>query len=92
MTIRLTTPDSLDRLIEALKKGPFYDEETVAMFLKYCIAAIKEAMAAGEEVYLTADIRFVHSTGKIAEIWRYYKRSDITTDEEWLASGQNNDR
>lgn len=85
MTIRLTTPELLNKVLDKLKQDPLYSEEANASFFKYCCDDIREGMANGtDEWYLDVDWLYDRRVGKIALIIRYHKRSDITTDKEYL--------
>lgn len=83
MTIRLTTPESFDAVLEKLKRDPLYSEEANAMFFKYCCPDIREAVAKGEDEYYL-DVDWPPSDYGAVEVIRYHKRSDIPTDVEYL--------
>lgn len=90
MTIRLTSPETFDKVLEKLKQDPLYDEEVNAMYFKYCVDGIREGLTkGGDEWYL--DIDWLHDSrvGKVAMVIRYHKRSDIPTDEEYLTEEEN---
>ena len=85
MTIRLTTPDCFDKVLDKLKQDPLYCEESNATFLKYCCDDIRQGLTRGDdEWYLEIDWSYDQRVGKPALMIRYYKRSGILTDEEYL--------
>ncbi len=90
MTIRLTSPEAFDKVLEKLKQDPMYSDEVNGMFMKYAIPSIRDELAkGGDEWYL--DIDWLHDSrvGKVAMVIRYHKRSDIQTDEEYLTEKEN---
>lgn len=90
MTIRLTSPGAFDKVLEKLKKDPMYDEEINAPFFKYCVDDIREGVARGyDEWYLDIAWRLKSTDYKIALVIRYYKRSHVQTDEEYLNENEN---
>lgn len=86
MTIRLTSPEAFDRVLEKLKENEFWDEEYNEWFFKYdAVGEVKKEMAKGEEIYLDAEwIQDPRGKKIIVLAIRYHKRSDIMTDEEYL--------
>lgn len=90
MTIRLTTPEAFDAVLENLKRETMYSEEANSPFFKYCVADIREALAKGEdEYYLDVDWHLDSATCKVVMVIGYYKRSDIMTDVEYLKEDEN---
>lgn len=90
MTIRLTTPELLNRVLDKLKQDPLYSEEANALFFKYCCDDIRQGLAKGDdEWYLDIDWMYNQGIGKVALIIRYHKHSDIPTDIEYLNSNNN---
>lgn len=85
MTIRLTSVETFEKVLEELKQGLFYDEPINASFFKYCVPRIKEGIAKGDdEWYLDVDWLPDSATCKVVMVLRCHKRSDIMTDEEYL--------
>ncbi len=85
MTIRLTSIEAFDMVLEKLKQDRRYNEETNLAFTKYCIPFIKEGLAKGDdEWYLDVDWMVDQYDGKVEMVIRYYMRSAIQTDEEYL--------
>lgn len=85
MTIRLTSVENFLKVLEKLKQDPMYDEGTNAMFFKYGVPRIKEGLQEGsDEWYLGVDWLPDSASCKIVMILRYYRRSDIQTDFEYL--------
>lgn len=85
MTIRLTTPEAFDAVLEKLKRDPLYSEEANKSFFKYCVPDIREAVAKGEdEYYLDVDWLLNSATCNVEMVIRYHVRSRIPTDVEYL--------
>lgn len=85
MTIRLTSIEAFERVLERLKQHDFYDEETNASFFKYCVDTIKEGLlAADDEWYLDVDYIHINEYPYVVMAIRYHRRSEIPTDEETL--------
>ena len=90
MTIRLTSVETFEKVLEKLKQDFIYDEPTNAPFFKYCVPIIKEEIAQGDdEWYLDVDWIPDSATCKVVMVLRYHKRSDIMTDEEYLTDKLN---
>ena len=85
MTIRLTSVEAFEKVLERLKHRPEYGEEANEPFIKYCVPAIKEGLQDGaDEWYLDVDWLPDRALCKIVMILRYHKRSDMLTDIEYL--------
>ncbi len=90
MTIRLTSPEAFDKVLEKLKQDPMYDEEVNAPFMKYCVDEIRNGIARGDyEWYLDIDWLYDNRFGKMVLVIRYSNNSDIQTDEEYLTEEEN---
>lgn len=89
MTIRLTSIEAFEKVLEKLKRDFMYDEEVNAMFFKYCVDGIKEGLSAGDdEWYLDVDWLPDSASCKVVMVIRYHKRSEIMTDEEYANEKQ----
>ena len=85
MTIRLTSVDAFEKVLEKLKHRPEYDEKANEPFIKYCVPTIKEGLQDGtDEWYLDIDWLPDRESYKIVMVLRYHKRSDMPTDIEYL--------
>ena len=85
MTIRLTSVETFEKVLEKLKQRPDYDEEVNELFIKYCVPTIKEGLQDGtDEWYLDVDWLPDRASCKIVMVLRYHKRSDIPIDIEYL--------
>ena len=90
MTIRLTSVEAFEKVLEKLKQDFAYDEEVNVSFFKYCVPSIEEGIAKGDdEWYLDVDWLPDSATYKVVMVLRYHKRSDIMTDEEYLTDKLN---
>ncbi|MDE7464990.1 MAG: hypothetical protein K2M59_03825 [Muribaculaceae bacterium] len=90
MTIRLTSVEAFEKVLEKLKQAPTYDEKANEPFIKYCVPNIKEEIAKGDdEWYLDVDWFPDSATCKVVMVLRYHKRSDIMTDEKYLTDKLN---
>lgn len=85
MTIRLTSVETFEKVLEKLKQDPLFNEETNKPFFKYCVSTIKEGLQNGtDEWYLDVDWLPDRETYKVVMVLRYHKRSEIQTDIEYL--------
>lgn len=85
MTIRLTSPEAFDRVLEKLKKHEFYNKEDNDLFFKYGAETIKEGLSkGGDEWYLHVVWNYDSHKGRVEMILQYSRRSEIMTDEEYL--------
>ena len=85
MTIRLTSVDAFEKVLEKLKHKPDYGEEVNEPFIKYCVPTIREGLQNGtDEWYLDIDWVPDRESYKIVMVLRYHKRSDMPTDIEYL--------
>lgn len=88
MTIRLTSPEVFDRVLEKLKQeyADLWDDDPCNTSLKYCAQTIKEGISKGDdEWYLDVEILpNLHNSKSLSVALRYYKRSEIPTDKEYL--------
>lgn len=85
MTIRLTSVEAFEKVLEKLKQNPLYDEPTNEPFFKYCVDAIKEGLSNGyDEWYL--DVEWIAQSWSRKVVMRisYHNRFNIMTDEEYL--------
>lgn len=83
MIIRLTSIESFEQVLEKLKKDPFYDDQTNTTFFKYCVNEIKEGLLKGDDEWYL-NIEWKTEPGKIVLLIRYYRRSEILTDKEYI--------
>lgn len=87
MTIRLTSVEAFDKVLEKLKLDSMYSEDANAMFFKYCVPDIRQGLADGEdEWYLDVDWLPDRRSYKVVMVIRYHKRSEIQTDVEYLTN------
>lgn len=85
MTIRLTSVDAFEKVLERLKQDQMYDEKANEPFIKFCVPTIKEGLQDGtDEWYLDVDWLPDRASCKIVMVIRYHKRSDMPTDIEYL--------
>lgn len=85
MTIRLTSVEAFEKVLEKLEQAPTYDENANEPFIKYCVPTIKEGLQDGtDEWYLDVDWFPDSASYKIVMVLRYHKRSDMPTDIEYL--------
>lgn len=86
MTIRLTSVEAFEKVLEKLKQDPLYSEEVNGPFYKYCVEIIKDGLLAGEDEWYL-DVKWLpdnRSIRGVAMEIRHFSRSEITTDEEYL--------
>lgn len=89
MTIRLTSVETFEKVLEKLKQDFAYDEEANAPFFKYCVPDIKEGIAKGDdEWYLDVDWLPNRTSCKVVLSFCYHKLSDIMTDIEYLTADE----
>lgn len=87
MTIRLTTVDAFEKVLEKLKQDPMYGKEINKLFFKYCVPDIKAGLQDGtDEWYLDVDWVPDTSAYRVVMTIRYHKRSEIMTDTEYLTT------
>lgn len=90
MTIRLTSVEAFEKILETLKQDPLYNEEVNKSFFKYCVDTIKEGLKDGiDEWYIDIDWIPDRESCKIVMVLRYHKRSDMPTDIEYLTDKLN---
>lgn len=90
MTIRLTSAETFEKVLEKLKHEPLYNGKVNETFFKYCVDDIKEGIATGDdEWYLDVDWLPDSASCGISMVFRYHKRSGIPTDEEYLHNENN---
>ena len=88
MTIRLTSIDNFEKVLTLLKEDPLYNEKLNWIFFKYCVNTIKKGLAEGtDEYFLMYD--YIPSNNGIVMCIRYYKYSDVMTDEEYNSQPRN---
>lgn len=87
MTIRLTSVEAFDKVLEKLKHDSQFNEEVNKPFLKYSVPDIKEGLANGDdEWYLDVDWLPDSESYKVVMVLRFHKRSEIPTDIEYLTN------
>lgn len=85
MTIRLTSPESFDAVLEKLKRDPMYSEEANRNFFKYSYPDLRQEVAEGENgICLEIDWTPNATTYKIEMVIRYSRIYEIMTDVEYL--------
>lgn len=90
MTIRLTSPEAFDKVLENLRQKPLYDEKVNAPFFKYCVPDIREWLEKGDdEYYLDVDWLPDSRINKTVMVIRYFKRSGIPSDVEYIKEEEN---
>lgn len=80
MQIRLTSPETFDRLIDYLEKK----RNLVWSYTRdYFIETVKKHMK-NDTVLLEVDWRYNPRTKRVEATARYFVLSEVETDEEWL--------
>lgn len=81
MRIKLTNPDTLDRVINKLDtQWPLGEHNKT--FIKYCVPSIKERLAKGEVIFLESVID--NTNFGIYQVLSYWSLNEVPTDEEYL--------
>ncbi|MBD5219489.1 MAG: hypothetical protein HDS72_04495 [Bacteroidales bacterium] len=83
MTIRLTSVQAFDKVLEKLRQDPFYIEKLNAAFFRFSYSVIKNGLNTGSDEWFLDIERHPYM------VLRYHKRSEILTDQEYLTQNQN---
>lgn len=91
MTIRLTSVESFEKVLERLKQFPMYDEETFSTFLKYAVPRIRKGLESGaNEWFLNLDWLPIPENsryGRYGAVITYHTTSYMISDVDFLKKG-----